>query len=449
MDAIAHPSAWDRLKVEDPDLMRRLLKEGTEEDLAWFRYQWRFWARPDQILPKGEWATCVLMGGRGSGKTRSGAEAVRRWARKPGRLMVLAGLSRSSVREDMVEGPSGILTISPPDERPKYIPSKRLLAWPNGARATLLSAETPEAGRGKGIEKMWLDEVAAWPRKGGENGDLLDNLNLALREGNNVQSLITTTPRATTRMRAILKEAGTIVVRSTTYDNLHNLAPQFKARILAKYEGTRLGRQELMAEMLEDADGALWTMALIERNARDEAPAMQRVLVGVDPSIKRDGLGDACGIIAGGRGVDGHCYTLADWTANMSPLGWAQRALDLYAEIGASAIVVEDNQGGAMAETIMRQLGFQGRIIEVHASKSKAARAEPIAALWEQGKAHHVGTFPQLEDEMRMMTPAGYVGGASPNRLDAYVWLMSELMQNSDGPTLTTATVNRERHRRR
>ena len=420
-------SPWDRLKESDPELMRRLRDHGTEADLEWLRYQWKFWARPDQLLPPGDWATCIFLGGRGSGKTRSGAEAIRKWARKPGRRMVLAGMTAGAVREDMLEGPSGLLTISPPEERPRYIPSQRLLAWENGARAILLSAETPEAGRGKGIEKMWLDEVGAWPKKGKENGDLLDNLNMALREGVNVQCVITTTPRNTARLKSILADPDAVIRRSTTYDNFGNLAPNFKKFILAKYEGTRLGRQELMAEILEDVEGALWSMDLIERQQVQAAPELSRILVGVDPSATSDGTGDEVGIIVVGQGVDGHAYTLADRSGSMGPSDWARRIVETVDEWEADAVVVEVNQGGGMVQTILRQIGFRGRIIERTAKESKSARAEPIAALWEQGLAHHVGTFPKLEDQMRSMTPSGYEGGGSPDRLDAYVWTVAEL----------------------
>lgn len=400
-----------------------------EKDRAALRYRWPFWRRPDQTPPIGDWDVWTLMAGRGAGKTRVGSEQVRDWAESsPGCRIALLARTAADVRDVMIEGESGILAVCPPAMRPLWVPSKRRIEWPNGSRAYSYVAVEPSQLRGPQHHFAWVDELAAFPTKRdeAESGNAFDNLRMGLRLGRHPRIIVTTTPRPTRTMRGLLKESGVVVTKASTWANMSNLAEPFRKQ-LQRYIGTRLGRQELDGDMLEDAEGALWTLALIERQQVQTAPELSRILVGVDPSATSDGTGDEVGIIVVGQGVDGHAYTLADRSGSMGPSDWARRIVETVDEWKADAVVVEVNQGGGMVQTILRQIGFRGRIIERTAKESKSARAEPIAALWEQGLAHHVGTFPKLEDQMRSMTPSGYEGGGSPDRLDAYVWTVAEL----------------------
>lgn len=437
------------------------LSPQEADELAW---DWDFWGRPAQHEPPGDWSVWLAMAGRGFGKTRLGAEWVRSQVcgRTPmaagnARRIALVGETAADVRDVMVMGPSGILATSPPDFRPRYFKSERRLEWPNGAVALTFSAEEPDQLRGPEHDLAWSDELAKW-RYAQETWDMLQ---FGLRLGDNPRQLVTTTPRPIDLVREILKgekTGETVVTRGSTFDNSGNLAAKFLANVRRKYEGTRLGRQELEAEILDDVPGALWTRAMLERRthnrypngarmAPDEVlPVMRRIVVGVDPSgssgenktksqkgNRRDeSEGDEIGIIVAGVDNYDNGYILEDMTVSGSPAEWGQRVVDAYVKWDADLVVGESNYGGAMVEFTVRSFSRSIPFKMVHASRGKAVRAEPVAALYEQGRIRHYGAFPRLEDQMCSMTKNGYIGsaeiGKSPDRLDAAVWAVTELI---------------------
>lgn len=386
-------------------------------------YDWDSWARPDQRIPDGAWQVWLIMAGRGFGKTRTGAETVREWVRNY-RYVNLIGATADDARDIMVEGESGLLAICPPGERPAYRPSKRRLEWPNGAISLIFTADEPERLRGKQHEKLWCDEVAAWKYE-----ESWDQAMFGLRLGNNPQAIATTTPKPTKLMRALVKDPTTHVTRGSTYDNQANLAPTFLSKIVAKYEGTRLGRQELNAELLEDNPGALWKRDSIDANRASKVPDLLRIVIGVDPAATSNEDSDETGIIAAGvdRQHPPHFYVLDDRSLVASPDGWAAKAVHCYHVQRADRIVGEVNNGGEMVEAVIRHKDPNVSFKAVHASRGKAIRAEPISALYEQNRVHHVGSFPQLEDQLCDWNPQ--TDTDSPDRLDALVWALTELSE--------------------
>ncbi len=398
---------------------------------------WRVWARPSQLPPEGDWRIWLLLAGRGFGKTRSGAEWVRAQAESGAahRIALVAPTARDA-RLVMVEGESGLLAIAPDTMRPVFEPSKRQLTWPNGAIATLFSADEPDRLRGPQFDAAWCDELAAWRYPAA-----WDMLMMALRLGTNPRVVVTTTPKPVKLVRALLASPDCAVTRGGTRENEGNLAPGFLAAILKQYEGTRLGRQELDAELLEDMPGALWSRDRIER-ARVEpwieggAPVLRRVVVAIDPAASAGEDADETGIVVAALGQDSHGYVLDDLSGRFSPHDWASRALDAYRAHRADRIVAEVNNGGAMVEATLRVLDAGVSYKPVHASRGKLARAEPVAALYEQGRIHHVGAFPALEDQMCAFTGGPLAHLASPDRVDALVWALSELMLTSAEPGL-------------
>jgi len=320
----------------------------------------------------------------------------------------------------MIEGESGILAICPPDERPAYVASKRRLEWQNGAVSLIFTADEPERLRGKQHYKIWADEVAAWRYE-----ESWSQAMMGLRLGDNPQGIVTTTPKPTKLFLELLKDPRNIVTTGTTYENRANLAAGFFNYVISKYEGTRLGRQELNAEVLTDMPGALWKRADIDKNRVLKAPeTLDRVVVGVDPTASSGG--DEAGIITEGKAGDDY-YCLADDSTHGSPQAWASAAVKAYYMHKADCIVAEKNNGGEMVEAVIKQVDPNVNVKLVWASRGKATRAEPIAAIAEQGRDHHVGTFAQLEDELCQWVP----GDASPNRLDAKVWAITELLEGS------------------
>lgn len=409
-------------------------------------YTWRFWARPDQLAPVGDWLTWLALAGRGFGKTRMGAEWVRSLACGPSplaagqyRRIALVAETAADARDVLVEGDSGILACHPKAYRPMYEPSKRRLTWPNGAIATLYNGTEPDQLRGPQHDAAWCDELAKYAHA----QETWDMLQFGLRLGINPRQLVTTTPRPIPLIKAILREDSTIATRGTTYDNMENLAEPFR-KIIAKYEGTRLGRQELRAEILDDLPGALWTHDQIDQSRVSTFPDLQRVVVAIDPSGtkgKREGEsdgGDDIGIIVAGLGVDGIGYILVDRSCNLSPEGWGRRAINAYRgnwhpdpdRVKADCIVGETNYGGDMVRYVIHSVDDKVPFKIVTATRGKAVRAEPVAALYEQGRIKHVGALPELEDQMCLMAPGGYEGEGSPDRLDAMVWAITELMVN-------------------
>jgi phage terminase large subunit-like protein len=347
--------------------------------------------------------------------------------RQSGRI-ALIGETFADVRNVMVGGPCGILKVPLYDsEIPKYVKTERKLVWPNGAEAFCFSAEDPDSLRGHAFDLAWCDEFAKWRYA----QETFDNLQFALREGPNPRQLITTTPKNRPELRALLEMPGVAVTRARSEDNRENLSPAFFDRIVARYAGTRLGRQELDGELLEDTDGALWSRDLIEGNRVRTAPELTRIVVAVDPPVTAGPRSDACGVVAAGLGADGVAYVLEDRTAErLTPPQWAARAQALYHALKADCLIVETNQGGDLVREVMAQVDAGVPVRSVHATRGKRTRAEPVAMLYEQGRVRHVGAFPDLEDEM-----TGYdgTGSRSPDRLDALVWAVTELMLRRSG----------------
>lgn len=383
-------------------------------------YDWiGVWARSDQLLPPWDFFVWVAQAGRGWGKTRVGSETTRIWVRDYP-LVNLIGATADDARDIMIEGESGILAVCPKAERPVYRKSDRYLLWPNGAKSLIFTADEPDRLRGKQHMKLWADEVAAWRRP-----ESWDQAMLGLRLGDKPQAIVTTTPRPTPLVKALVADPRNHVTRGTTYDNRANLAPDFFRKIITKYEGTRLGRQELNAEILEDTPGALWTLSRIDALRVGKVPTLVRIVVGIDPATTSTEEADDTGIVVAGIGQDGHGYVLDDASTKASPHGWASAAVEMYHRHQADRIVAEANQGGEMVSHTIRTVDSTVPVTLVHASRGKQTRAEPVAAFYEQGKVHHVGTFPTLEDQMATWTPDA---PRSPDRMDALVWALTNLM---------------------
>lgn len=415
-----------------PEQQQAELSALSTEAQAALLHDWSFWARPDQIAPDWLWRVWLILAGRGWGKTRCGAEWVRSLAtRFPGCRIALVGLTAADARDVIVEGESGILGVHPERERPLYEPSKRRITWANGSMATCYNASEPDQLRGPQHHFAWVDELAKFPAA----QDLWDQLIFGLRLGAHPQVMVTTTPRPLPIIRAMLADKTTHVTRGKTLDNASNLAPGSVQAMIDRYAGTRLGRQELDGEMLDDVPGALWTRAMLDANRIAEMPEMARVVVAIDPSgTSGDDEGDDVGIVVAGRGVDGRGYVIADLTCKLSPDGWARRAITAYHQYQADRIVAERNFGGAMVQAVIRAADRSVPYKEVVASRGKAARAEPVSALYEQGRVSHLPGLTELEDEMVLMTSGGFMGIGSPNRVDAMVWALTEAMLAHQAP---------------
>ncbi|MFN3936638.1 MAG: DNA-packaging protein [Gemmobacter sp.] len=409
----------------------------SDHALCALPWLFEFWALPHQLPPEGAWKTWVIMGGRGAGKTRAGAEWVRAEVEgsrpeDPGRSrrVALVGETIDQVREIMVFGDSGILACSPPDRRPVWEAGRRRLVWPNGAVAQVFSAHEPEALRGPQFDAAWVDELAKWKRA----EEAWDMLQFALRLGSHPRQVVTTTPRNVGVLKAILRNPSTVITHAPTAANRAYLAASFLQEVEERYGGSRLGRQELEGVLLEDVAGALWTTAMIEA-ARAEAPGrLDRVVVAVDPPATGHGRSDECGIVVAGvemRGPPGEWrgYVLEDASvAGASPDGWARAVVAAADRHGADRVVAEVNQGGDMVASVLRQVDAALPLKLVRASRGKAVRAEPVAALYEQGRVRHLRGLGALEDQMCRMAVQGYQGPGSPDRLDALVWALTDLM---------------------
>ncbi len=410
------------------DELTRGLGAGGFEALLKF---WEVWARDDQLPPEGGWRTWLILGGRGAGKTRAGAEWVRGIAlarRRFGeraRNIALVGESLADVREVMIEGVSGLLSVHRRCERPVWEPTRRRLEWANGAVAYAFSADDPESLRGPQFEAAWCDEICKWRRA----ESAFDNLQFGLRLGAHPRQAITTTPRPVPLLRRLLADDTTKVARAATRANAYQLAPQFLEQIVARYANTRLGRQELEGELIEAREDSLFPRERIERARVESHPPLARIVVAVDPPASSRAGADACGIVAAGLDDDGKVFVLADESAGgLSPLQWAGRAIALYRRLRADRIVVEVNQGGEMARAVLGETDASVPVMEVRATRGKFLRAEPVAALYEQGRVAHLGSFPQLEDEMADFGADGLSNGRSPDRLDALVWAVTALV---------------------
>lgn len=391
---------------------------------------WQATARPDQLPPAGDWLTWLILAGRGWGKSRTGAEWVRSLAEGAvASRIALVGPTAADVRDTMVEGESGILAVASDHCRPIYQPSNRRLTWPNGVQATLFSSEEPERLRGPQHGAAWCDELGAWRNV----TETWDQLQFGLRLGVRPRVVITTTPKPLKIIKELVKRDGADVhvTRGSTSDNASNLSPAFLSSIVGRYEGTRLGRQELNAEILDDVPGALWRRDLIDATRREtiDKADLRRIVVAIDPAVSVSETSDETGVVVAGIDGQGRGFVLEDLSGKYAPTEWASIAVEAYRRWEADRIVAESNQGGAMVETTIRVVSPTAAVTLVRASRGKVARAEPISALYEQGKVAHVGNFPALEDQLCSFEPGS---AKSPDRLDALVWALTELMLEAD-----------------
>lgn len=411
----------------------QILGELSTAEAEALLHEWALWSRPEQRTPEGDWTTWLYLGGRGTGKTRTGAEFVRERVDAGFGRIGLVAPTAADVRDIMVEGESGLLSIFPRDERPRYEPSKRRVTFHTGAIATTYSADEPERLRGPQHDTVWADELAAWRYA----TDAWDNISFGLRLGPDPKALATTTPKPKKIIRDLIGDPTCHLTRGSTYDNIANLAPAFVAKIISKYEGTRLGRQEIWAELLEDVPGALWTRTGLEARRLKAAPVhMTRIVIAIDPPISSTEGAAEAGINVSGLGEDDNGYVLQDRSKIASPGEWAREAIAAYHHWRADVIVAEKNQGGEMVEHTIRLEDPSVNVKVIQASKGKALRAEPIAALFDPNKvydpkAYLVGTHEELEDQLCTWVP-GEPDEDSPDRLDAMVYALTELMLAGD-----------------
>ena len=410
-----------RLKADwinslDEPARQAFLTSLSEDEAEFLCRDWPFWAREAQLPPPGDWRIWLFLGGRGSGKTRAGAEwIVGLIGTGRYRRVGLIGATHNDARHVMIEGESGLLSVAP---HARYEPSNNRVRWPSGAMATVLSAEEPDSIRGHQFDAVWADEFAKWSNA----QTALDMLLMSLRLGSDPRLALTSTPRNIAALKKLLEDRNVIRTHSTTRDNEANLAPGFLAMLESRYAGTRLGRQELDAELIEDNESALWRRDWIERTRCTMPPALTRVVIGVDPPASSKG--DECGIVVAGRAESEAGFVLADLSAGgLSPNGWAARVADAFDHWKADTIVAEANQGGDMVKSVLQQAAPNLPVRLVHATRGKVTRAAPIAALYEQNRIHHAGVFAEMEDQM-----CQYDGeGKSPDRMDALVWALTDL----------------------
>ncbi len=411
------------------------LEVFDDREAAAMAGDWRFIGRPEQMPPEGDWRIWVLMGGRGSGKTRAGAEWVHGLATGlfeglsgDGRI-ALVGETFADAREVMIDGVSGICAVARHD-RPQFEATRRRLVWSSGAVAQLFSSEDPEGLRGPQFHMAWCDELGKWRHQ----RETWDMLQFGLRLGRDPRQLVTTTPRPTPLMKAIVADPGTRLARIATAANAKNLARGFIGALTARYGGTRLGRQELDGELIEDREDGLWRREQIEALTVRRPGPLGRIVVAVDPPASSAARDSCCGIVVAGLDGEGRAVVVHDGSVeNARPQQWAQKATALYRRYDADCVVAEINQGGDMVEAVLRTVDARLPIRKVRASRGKWLRAEPVAALYEQGRVVHAGHFPALEDQMCDFGPDGLSSGRSPDRLDALVWALTELVLNRRG----------------
>ena len=405
----------------------KILNSLTQEEAEDILYDWEVWARPKQLPPPGEWLTWLIRTGRGWGKTRTGTEWVIDQARKGAEHIALIAETKADARDTMVEmGPASILKISRPNFMPNYEPSKRRVVWPNGCVGTIYSGDEPDQVRGPSHDIAWIDELAKfkYPQA------VWDNLMFGLRNREDLRILVTTTPRPIPIIKRLIEDSNTKDITGSTYENKDNLPQKYFDYVIKKYEGTRLGKQEIYGEILADNPNALWTRKIIEDNRRNKAPELVRIAVAVDPEATVSEASSETGIIVGGICRDGYGWILSDGTIKGSPDKWGNAVISEYHKFKADRIIGEVNNGGDMVEYVIHTIDSKVPFMAVRASRGKYIRAEPVSALYEQGKIHHVGNFPDLEDQLCEWVP----GDKSPDRLDALVWLITDLILESDLP---------------
>ena len=432
--------------------VKELFEQLGPQKVDELQHTWHFWARDNQLEPDGdEWNVWFLNCGRGFGKTRTGAEWVREQVKLGKKRIAAVAATNSDIERVMVKGESGFLSICWKGDKtyagkkmgfPEWSPTKRTLTWENGATVQFFSAEEPERLRGPQFEVAWCDELAAWNK----DIDTWDMLQFCMRLGKHPRIVVTTTPKPTKLVRKLMKDAKTYVTGGSTFDNAANLAGTYLEAVKAQYEGTRLGRQELYAEVLEEAEGALWTTEMLEKAEckAEDVPHLNRIVVAIDPAVTANKESDMTGIVVAGIDVNGIAYVLGDYTEKLSPQGWASKAISLYHKYNADRIVAEVNQGGDMVKTTLHGEDETVPVKMVRASRGKYARAEPISALYERGLVKHVSNpedganLNELETQMRTWEPLGSIG--SPDRLDACVWALTDLSLNGYAkPQLTLA----------
>lgn len=426
------------LRNLDKEVAENFLKSLQPLELEELLKTWEFWARDNQVPPKtNDWFCFMFLAGRGAGKTRSGAEWVRSQVKRGKKRIALLAPTASDCRDTLVEGESGILAVSwvhdhdddgIPMGVPKYEPSKRQLSWENGAIAKMYSAEEPERLRGPQFDAAWADELCAWT----QDMETWDMLMFGLRLGDCPQVFVSTTPKPRKLLKDILSESTTLVSTGSTYDNIDNLAPSYVKKMKEKYEGTRLGQQELHAQLLSEAQGALWNHELLDNsrlNPGDPLPEFERIVVAIDPATTSNKTSDHTGIVVAGlyQGQDfKEAVVLADHSGRYSPQEWAEKAVELFHSYGADRVVAESNQGGDLVKYTLTTVDPEIPVKLVFASRGKSARAEPISALYEQGRVKHVPGLHELEEQQVEWEPLS--GHASPDRIDALVWALTELL---------------------
>lgn len=413
--------------------------------LAFILADWQVWARDDQLPPRataggGDWRVWLILGGRGAGKTRAGAEWVRAKAlgiaplgSEPARRIALVGETLADVRRVMIEGESGLLAIHAPDERPELEVSKGQLVWPSGAIAQMFSAEDPDSLRGPQFDAAWCDELAKWRRP----EETWDMLQFGLRLGLKPAIAVTTTPRPLPLLKSIMADPATVITRAATAANAAHLAPAFIAEMERRYAGTALGRQELLGEIVDEQSGSLWRRDWIEQNRVAACPELTSIVVAVDPPVTATARSDACGLIVAGLGADGRAYIAADRSLQgREPTVWARAAVRAYREFMADRIVAEVNQGGDLVVSVLRQIDEAVAVRTVRATRGKWLRAEPVAALYAEGRVAHVGVLATLEEQMLAFGADGLAAGRSPDRVDALVWALTDLMIDRAAPAI-------------
>lgn len=393
----------------------------TPEQVELILYEWSFWARPNQLPPAGQWRYWLCKAGRGWGKTRCGSEFIRQRVIDGATRIAIVGRTAADCRDVCVEGRAGILSVFPPESRPTYEPSKRRITFATGAVATTYSADEPEMLRGPEFDTAWCDELAAW-----RFPDAWDQLQFGLRVGKDPRAIITTTPKPSRLIRDLVSNPDCTVTHGSTFENRANVAKAWLNNILKIYEGTTLGRQELLGDILNEMPGALWTRSTLDATRVKRAPELQRIVVAIDPATTSKRTSDDTGIVVAGIDGDGDGYIIEDLTCHVSPNQWAKIAVDAYHRWNADRIIAETNQGGDMVESTIRTVDRNVPYLGIHASKGKHARAEPVAALFEQSRVHLVNCYADLEDELCSWVPGSNM--PSPNRLDAVVWAITELM---------------------
>lgn len=413
------------------ELREHAINELIRRQLLADQYDWSKMARENQLLPEGDWRVWLILAGRGFGKTRTGAETVRSWVTQGGyRRIALVAETLGEARDVMIEGVSGILATSPPQERPKFEASKRRLTWPNGAVATFFSADNYDQLRGPQFDGAWVDELAKfrYPE------EFWNQLMLGLRLGQNPRCIVTTTPRPIKFLESLLKSPEVMITKGTTFENQQNLAPAYFKQILKQFEGTRLGAQELYAQLLTERQGALWRRSMIQYRLPPETEGgglnLKRIVIAIDPATTHHEESDETGIVVAGLAEDGTAYVLEDLSDRLSPHDWGQRVVAAYRRHRADRVVAEVNKGGDLVERIVRSIDPTISYKAVRATRGKATRAEPIAALYEQNRVFHGRPLGRLEDQLCEYIPG--VTAKSPDRLDAMVWALTDLLLESE-----------------